>query len=125
MYERNDKIMKINYTKIGDYKLPDLKLNQKVERKINKYGLLRLNYLKQNKKALYTTLLMQDELNNHLVSVSIDAKNRLNILMNNYKDIDKKLSEKYKKEHQLEWIQLINNYKNIAEEIILKEIIYI
>ena len=36
---------------------------------INKYGMLRLDYLKQHKKALYTTLLMKDELTNHLVSV--------------------------------------------------------
>ena len=65
---------------------------------INKYGMLRLDYLKAHKKALYTTLLMKDELTNHLVSVSKDAETLLNNLM--------------------------DNYKITAEEIILNELIY-
>ena len=33
-------------------------------------------------------------------------------------------SEKNKEINQLEWIKLMNNYKNTAEEMILKELIY-
>ena len=62
--------MELKYTKIGDYELPNLTLNDNKKGTINKYGMLRLDYLKQHKKALYTTLLMKDELTNHLVSVS-------------------------------------------------------
>lgn len=117
--------MKIEYTRIGDYELPGLELNNTNNGEINKYGRLRLNYLKINNKPLYTTLLMQNELTNHLVSVSIEAQNRFDFLMKSYKKSDKKLSEKSKELNQLEWAKLMNNYKNIAEEIILKEIIYI
>ena len=92
---------------------------------MNKYGYLRLHFLKANNKALYTTLLMKDELTNHLVSVSIEAENRLNSLMEQYKKSDKLLSEKNKMDNQLEWVKRINNYKNIAEEVILKELIYV
>ena len=116
--------MELKYTKIGDYELPNLTLNNNKKGTINKYGMLRLNYLKRNKKALYTTLLMKDELTNHLVSVSKDAETLLNNLIESYKKIDKKLSEKNKNNNQLEWVQLMNNYKNTAEEIILKELIY-
>lgn len=116
--------MELNYTKVGDYLLPNLTIkNQKYE-KINKYGHLRLRYLKENNKALYTTLLMANELTNHLVSVSNEAENRLNILMEQYKNSDKLLSEKSKENNQLEWVKLMNNYKNCAEEIILNELIY-
>ena len=108
----------------GDYKLPNLTLNDNKKGTINKYGMLRLDYLKEHKKALYTTLLMKDELTNHLVSVSKDAENLLNNLMENYKKSDEKLSEKSKKTNQIEWVKLMNNYKNTAEEIILKELIY-
>ena len=62
--------MELKYTKTGDYELPNLTLNDNKKGTINKYGMLRLDYLKQHKKALYTTLLMKDELTNHLVSVS-------------------------------------------------------
>ena len=116
--------MELKYTKTGDYELPNLTLNDNKKGTINKYGMLRLDYLKQHKKALYTTLLMKDELTNHLVSVSKDAETLLNNLMESYKNSDKKLSEKNKEINQLEWVKLMNNYKNIAEEIILNELIY-
>lgn len=61
--------MKLNYIKVGDYFLPNLTLKEQ-KGTINKYGYLRLNYLKEHKKGLYTTLIMQDKLTNHLFSVS-------------------------------------------------------
>ncbi len=116
--------MKLNYIENGDYLLPNLMIEKQNNERINKYGYLRLHYLKENNKALYTTLLMKNELTTHLVSVSIEAKNRLNILIEQYKNSDELLSEKNKMNNQLEWTKLMNNYKNMAEEIILKEIIY-
>ena len=104
--------MELKYTKAGNYELPNLTLNDNKKGAINKYGILRLDYLKQYKKALYTTLLMKDELTNHLVSVSKDAEDLLNNLMENYKKSDEKLSEKNKEINQLEWVKLMNNYKN-------------
>ncbi len=117
--------MELNYIKVSDYLLPNLTIEKQNNEKINKYGYLRLQYLKRNNKALYTTLLMQNELTNHLVSVSIEAENRLNILMEQYKNSDELLSEKNKMDNQIEWAKLMNNYKNIVEETILKELIYV
>lgn len=117
--------MKLNYTKVGDYLLPNLTIKNQNYGKINKYGRLRLRYLKKNNKGVYTTLLMKDELTNHLVSVSNECENRFKILMDNYIKNDEKLSEKNKKNNQLEWVKLMNNYKDCAEEIILKEIVYL
>lgn len=117
--------MKLNYTKISDYELPNLTLKRQNNHKINKYGYLRLHYLKENNKAFYTTLLMKNELTNHLVSVSNKAQIKLNILMNNYQNYDEKLSEKSKETNQFEWIKMMNNYKNMVEETILKELIYV
>ena len=116
--------MELKYIKTGDYELPNLTLKGSKKGTINKYGMLRLDYLKAHKKALYTTLLMKDELTNHLVSVSKDDETLLNNLMKSYKRSDEKLSEKSKETNQIEWVKLMNNYKNIAEEIILNELIY-
>ena len=116
--------MKLKYTKTGDYELPNLTLNDNKKGTINKNGMLRLDYLKAHKKALYTTLLMKDELTNHLISVSKDAEDLLNHLMESYKNYEERLSENNKEINQLEWVKLMNNYKKIAEEIILKELIY-
>ena len=116
--------MELKYTRIGDYELPNLTLNDNKKGTINKYGMLRLDYLKQHKKALYTTLLMKDELTNHLVSVSKNVENLLNNLMESYKKSDEKLSEKSKETNQIEWAKIMNNYKITAEKIILNELIY-
>ena len=117
--------MNIEYVKNGDYFLPNLVLENDNNMQIDKYGLLRLNYIKENKKGLYTTLLMRNELTNHLLSVSNECEERLKNLMNNYIKNDEKLSKKNKEINQLEWVKLMNNYKNVAGEIILKELIYV
>ncbi len=117
--------MKLNYTKVGDYLLPNLTIKNQNYGEINKYGYLRLNYLKEHKKGLYTILLMEDKLTNHLVSVSNECEDRFKILMDNYIKNNDKLSEKNKEINQLEWVKLMNNYRNCAEEIILKELIYV
>ncbi|MCI8347368.1 MAG: TnpV protein [Bacilli bacterium] len=114
--------MKLSYIKVGNYLLPNVVVNEQ-KGVINKYGYLRLHYLKEYKKGLYTTLLMQDNLTNHLVSVSNEAENKVNFLIESYKR-KYKLTKKKKENNQLEWVQLMNNYKNMAEEIVLNELIY-
>lgn len=117
--------MNIEYVKKGDYLLPNLVIENQNYEEINKYGLLRLNYIKKHKKGLYQTLLMKNELERHLLSVSKESEERLKTLMGNYIKNDEKLSEKSKEKNQIEWVKLMNNYKNTAEEIILKELIYV
>ena len=116
--------MKINYTKVGDYFLPNLTIKNQNYKRINKYGLLKLQYLKRNNKTFYTTLLMKNELTDFLVSVSNECENKLNNLMEQFKKSYKLLSEKSKENNQLKWVKLMNDYKNGAEEIILNELIY-
>ena len=118
--------MKIKYTKQGDYLIPNLTIKtNNVNNKINRFGLLRLQFIKINKKAFCTSLLVKDELNSHLISVSKICEKRYEIMINNFIKNDEKLSEKSKNSNQLEWIKLMNNYKKTAEEIIKKEIIYV
>lgn len=115
--------MKFNYLKYKDYLLPNLILNNNNKTNLNKYSLLRLNYLKNNKKSLYTKLLMQNKLYNHLLLIGIEAKNKVDFLINKYVKNDELLTEKLKKENSLEWTKLMNNWKILVEEIVLKEII--
>ena len=68
---------------------------------------------------------MEDKLTDYLISVDKECNDRFNLLMKQYKKNDIRLSEKNKEVNQMEWIKLMNNYKNSAEEIISKENIYI
>ena len=89
--------MNIEYVKNGDYLLPNLALENENYEQTGKYGLLRLNYIKENKKGLYTTLLMRNELTKHLLSVSNECEERLRALMNSYIKMMKDYLKKTKK----------------------------
>ena len=67
-----------------------------IKMNINKYGYLRLNYLKEYKKGLYESLLIKGKLEEHLFSVSVDSVKQFEILINNFIKKDEKLSEKIK-----------------------------
>ena len=70
--------MNISYTKKGDYLLPDLILENKKQYNIGKYGLLRLNYIKKERFALYFDLLVNDKLNEYLHGVDITIMEKVN-----------------------------------------------
>lgn len=114
----------ISYTQVGDYKLPNLVLKETDNKPLNKYGLLKLDYLKNKKKALYQQLLLTNELNNFLFSVGNEAQEMVDRLMKDYIKKDSRLSEKEKQNDQMSWVGLMNNYKSCAEEIVLQELIY-
>ena len=73
--------MNIRYTKINDYKIPNLKINDKEKYNIRKYGLLKLEYLKNNQRILYYELLMKNELNEYLYEIDIKATELVNKLI--------------------------------------------
>ncbi len=116
--------MKISYKKCGDYLLPELSLKDRNYENLNKYGLMRLDYLKKNKKALYQSLLMQDKLYGHLLSVSKEAENKVNLLIEQLIELDGTINEKLKASNEMLWVQKMNKCKSIVEELVIKEIIY-
>lgn len=117
--------MKIEYTKVGDYYLPNLVAPENMKNfKIGKYGKLRLRYLKEHKKAEYTILLMDNELQKHLMEIDKIANERFELLMKQFAEKEN-IIEELKAKDQLKWVGLMNNIKHSAEEIILKELIYV
>mgnify|MGYP000168818491 FL=1 len=115
--------MNISYTKNGDYLLPNLILENKKQYNIGKYGLLRLNYIKKYKLGLYFDLLASDKLNEYLHNIDTIVMEKVQKLI---KELTEKenITEELKSNNQMIWIGKMNNIKDIAEEIILKEYIY-
>lgn len=116
--------MNISYTKNGDYLLPDLILKEKAKYNIGKYGLLRLEYIKKYKLGLYFDLLVNDTLNEYLHDIDIIVMEKMQILIKELAEKEN-INEKLKQDNQMLWVSKMNNIKNIAEEIILKEYIYV
>lgn len=116
--------MNISYTKQGDYLLPNLILKDKEQFNIGKYGLLRLEYIKKYKLGLYFDLLVNDNLNEYLDNIDTTIKEEVQKLITELA-AKENINEKLKENNQILWVSKMNNIKNIAEEIILKEYIYV
>lgn len=119
-----DEKTKIEYIRCGDYYLPNLKLSKKeTNYNIGKYGRMKLNYLKNYKKAQYTNLLLDGKLNKYLHEIDIAVFNRVKTIISQLVK-QENVTEELKINNQLEWVGKMNSIKNRAEEIALKEFIY-
>ena len=114
----------IEYISNGDYYLPNLVLAEQKKIQLNKYGRLRLEYLRNHKKAEYTILFMDNKLTDHLEEVQEIATKRVEEIIKSLKE-QSNLTEEMKNTDQLYWVRMMNNFKNQAEEIALKELIYV
>ena len=113
----------ISYTLVGDYYIPNIVAEPEEKITLNKYGLLRLNYLKQHRNAYYTTMLMNGTLNKHLNKIQTTAESMVNKIIDELK-AESDLTEEMKSTNPSYWIGTMNAIKNQAEEIIFKELIY-
>lgn len=116
----------ITYHKEGDYYIPDLYLAEDEYEKnyhIGKYGHLRLEYLKKHKKVDYTIMFMDGSLRKHIVETDKQAEERFEILMHQMLARNP-IDENLKNTDTLKWVELMNNYKYLVEEIIYNELIY-
>ena len=116
--------MNISYTKHGDYLLPNLILKDKEQFNIGKYGLLRLEYIKKYKLGLYFDLLVNDNLNEYLHNIDTTVMEKVQKLIKELAEKES-INEQLKENNQMLQVSKMNNIKNIAEEIILKEYIYV
>ena len=127
----NDKLPKtkidertgIEYTLVGDYYIPNLTITKQEKIILNKYGRMRLNYLKEHKKAEYSIMLVDGTLNKHLKEIQEISQSRVEQIINQLKG-KSNLTEDMKNTDMLYWVGMMNNFKNEAEEIVFKEIIY-
>ena len=108
----------------GDYYIPNLVMPEQEKITLNKYGRMRLNYLKENKKAEYSIMLMDGTLNSHLKEIQETATERVEKIIKQLKS-KSNLTEDMKNTDILYWVGMMNNFKNQAEEIVSNELIYV
>ena len=113
----------MSYTLHGDYYLPDLVLREE-ESIYGKYGMLRKQFLKEHRSARYQYLLLTGKLNEHLNQTDQEAREQVETLMEQMTE-KQGVTEELKAQDQMEWVRLMNNIKASAEEIVLKNMIYV
>ena len=114
----------LGYTLYGDYYLSDLELPEDEEVHYGKYGMLRKTYLKEYRKPYYQMLMLQGKLNKHLNRGDREAHERMEVLVIQMAEKER-VTEQLKEEQSMLWVQRMNEIRNIAEEIVLAEMIYV
>ena len=81
-------------------------------------------YPKEHRPAMYSLYMLEDRLTEHLNAVDDEAQERMDILVRQMMEKEG-ITEEMKACDQMEWVRAVNNIRNVAEEIVLKELVYI
>lgn len=116
--------MKITYREVNGYLIPNLKLPpEEASVRLGKWGMKHKDYLENNKKVFFSTLLMQGKLYQHCAEVEKQANEMFELLIEQMKESES-VTEELKEQDQMEWVQRMGNIQARAREIINKEIIF-
>ena len=101
-----------------DYLIPNLAVlkDESNNYHISKYGYLRLDYLKKNKKDYYTELMLDGKLSEHLIEIDKQANERVKAIISSLAKLQN-VDEKLTANNQMEWVKLI-----IISKILLKKL---
>ena len=107
----------------GDYYLPCLKLPEEEQVHIGIWGQRHLNYLRENKRVLLSSLQLSGKLNSYLADIDKQAEDMGSRLVKQMAEREG-ITEQLKAENQMEWVRQMNNIRIRANEIVLRELIY-
>ena len=113
----------IKYQLRGEQYYPILEISEQTNYEIGKYGHLYLDFIKKHRRGTYTTLLSEGRLNQHLHTIDEQAHEQMEYYVTQAAE-RMGLTEELKVSDPMRWVQMMNNVKASAEEIVLKEVIY-
>ena len=114
--------MNCKYLKAGDYYIPALTVPCE-HYSIGKYGMLRREYLKEHRRAIYSIMLMNGTILKYLANVDKTCHELFDDLILKMAEREG-VTEALKAADQMEWIRRMNNIKNRVEEILYHDYVY-
>ena len=109
----------------GDYYIPCLELPvEKEERHIGIWGQRHLRYIREHKKALYTSLLTSGKLQSYLADVEEQAQALFDRLMKQRAEREG-ITETLKADNQREWVGRMNALRSAVTETVNAEVIFV
>ena len=86
--------------------------------------MMRKTYLKEHRPAMYSLYMLEDRLTEHLNTVDDEVQERMDILVRQMME-RQGITEELKVCDQMEWVRAVNGIRNMAEEVVLRELVYI
>ena len=102
---------------------PNLELPEEEMPRYGKYGRMRHTYLREHKKAYYTTLLFEGKLVAHLNEIDNAANTQIELITQQMAK-SQGITEALKAKDQMAWVGAMNNICSAVEEIVFSELIY-
>ena len=115
--------MKLNYTKINSYLIPDLIIPETDTRPIGKYGELWWQFLQEHRPDLFDLMLLEGTLHSHLADVDAAARQMVEATVNQMAR-QQGVDEALKRADPLAWAGRMNAIKNATEEAVLPDLLY-
>ena len=115
--------MKLTYTEINGYLIPDLALPETDTRAIGKYGELRRQFLREHCPDLFDLMLLEGTLHSHLADVDAEARQMVEATVNQMAR-QQGVDEELKRADPLAWAGRMNAIKNATEEAVLPDLLY-
>ena len=112
------------YTLQGDYYLPNLTLPAEENKIIGIWGQRHLRYIREHKKALYTSLLTNGKLQSYFADVEEQAQELFDRLMKQRTEREG-ITEKLKADNQMEWVGRMSNLRSAVTETVNAEVIFV
>ena len=112
------------YTMQGEYRLPNLTVEETDIRPIGVWGQRRLHYLKHHRKVLYYNLLTSGKLHSHLADIEEQAQE---LFVRLSTDLAQKegITEQLKATDQMKWVQKMNNIRERVMEMVYTDVVYV
>lgn len=121
IYDKNNGLW---YELQDDYYIPCLALQAEKEKPIGIWGQRHKRYLKEHKKATYTTLLTSGKLNSYLADINQQAEEMFSRLVKQLSEREG-VTETLKVKNQMLWIGRMENIRNRAMEIVNADLIFV
>ena len=115
-------MQELNYIRCEDYYIPDICLPEE-KRPIGRWGRMHRDYIKEHNPIHFNNLCLSGELWTYLADMNEQAQNRLELIIEQMKAAEG-VTESIKQNDQMAWVSAMNNIRNRAEEIVLREMIF-
>ena len=122
--QKNHEVLKYNepaFAGAGDYLIPLIKLQPVEEKRLNKYGRMRRGFLQEDNPILFDDLVLTEQLFPHLYEVQEIAEKRVEVIMTGL------LEKNPAPDNEMDgmaWVKHMNLLKVMAEEVVVREVIY-
>lgn len=111
------------YRRVGDYFIPNLVLGEEYDYHIGRYGLMHKKYLEETNPILYASMALSGRLWRYLADTDQTCNERMDRLITQMKEREG-VTEALKAADPMRWVGAMNNIRNRAEEIVLREVVY-